>query len=89
MRSVVLVAFALLFPATALAAKPEADSCAAILPAEAKSIYANVSPSVTPGIDLRALVREKVTAMVKAGEVGMTTARTSALSAGKCLQMLQ
>jgi hypothetical protein len=82
-------ALAILLPATGLAAAPQADACAASLPPEAKTIYTEVSPSVAPGIDLRALVKEKVTAMVKAGQVSLSTARSSAVSAGKCLQMLQ
>ncbi len=89
MKRLAVVVFALLLPATALAAKLEAAGCAATLPPEAKTIYSAVSPSVAPGIDLRELVREKVTAMVKAGTVAMSSARSSALSAGKCLQMLQ
>ena len=77
-------------PSTALAAKPEAGQLRGhSLPAEAKTIYTAVSPSVTSGIDLRALVKEKVTAMVKAGTVGMGSASASATAAGKCLVMLQ
>jgi hypothetical protein len=90
MRSAAIIAMmAVLLPVAALAAKPEADSCADSLPAEAKTIYTAVSPSVTSGIDLRALVKEKVTEMVKAGTVGMGSARASATAAGKCLVMLQ
>ena len=89
MKRPAILALVILLPAAAHAAKPEADACAASLPPEAKTIYTQVSPSVTSGIDLRALVKEKVTAMVKAGTVGLTTARTSATTAGKCLVLLQ
>jgi hypothetical protein len=89
MKRVAILAFALMLPVGAHAAKPEADTCAASLPAEAKTIYTAVSPSVSSGIDLRALVKEKVTAMVMAGTVARSTARASATTAGKCLVMLQ
>jgi hypothetical protein len=88
-RAAILSLLAVALPVAAHAAKPEADSCAASLSAEAKTIYTAVSPSVTAGIDLRALVKEKVTAMVKAGTVSMGSARSSATAAGKCLVMLQ
>lgn len=65
------------------------DSCAAGLPAEAKAIYDAAAPEFAGAADPRALVKAKVTDLVKAGAVWRSSARSSTLAAGGRLKQLR
>lgn len=84
MRSMIIAAL-LLVPASALADQNAADTCAASLPKDGKTIYESVGPSYKPGTDLRALMKAQVPGLVMAGKVDKSSARANAVAAGKCL----
>jgi len=81
---------ALALAAGAAQADPAAASrCRAGLAPEAALIYDAVLPQVTPKAVIRDVLRQKVRAMVKAGQVQESTARDSATAAGACFQALR
>jgi membrane fusion protein, multidrug efflux system len=61
-------------------------SCAAGLSTEAKAIYDAAAPEFAASTDPRALIKAKVTDLVKAGAVRQDSARASAKAAGDCLR---
>lgn len=77
-----------LMTSVALADQSAADKCAAGLDADGKAIYAASAPQVTPGVDLRSVVKTNTEALVKSGAVGMGGARPAAEAAGKCLALI-
>ena len=88
-RAVLLAATAVAAPllcVAALANRSAADACAAKLPADAKLIYGAAIGSVTPGIDLREMVRSKTRALVIGGKLSRGQARPAAEAAGVCLK---
>lgn len=85
-----LITFAVaLLPATALAGKVEAETCAASLSPPAKQIYDATAPNVTATSNLRQLVTEETRALVRSGKVSRADARANARAAGQCLQQLK
>ncbi|WP_127089760.1 hypothetical protein [Aquabacter cavernae] len=72
----------------ALADRPAADKCAAGLNADGQSIYAASAAQVTPGADVRAVVKSATETLVRSGSVSMGNARPAAEAAGKCLVLI-
>jgi hypothetical protein len=62
--------------------------CAVSLTIDQRLIYETVLPDLTPEANLSALVRIKVTALVGAGRLPMSSAPDDARIAGRCLQMV-
>lgn len=71
-----------------MADKAAGDACAAALTGEPKIIYADASPAVTTLSALRAMVTDRVKALVAAGKVKKDTAVASAQAAGQCLRKI-
>ena len=69
----------------ALADRAAADACAAGLNAEAKAIY-DASIGSIGGGNLKGVVTDATKSLVAAGTVSKSTARSSAMAAGACLQ---
>jgi hypothetical protein len=65
------------------------NACAQTLAVPAALIYQDVLPALTPGSDLRDVVKAHVQVLVKEGKIERAVARTSAEAAGKCLQALR
>ena len=65
-----------------------AEACAASLSPEAKAIYDAAAPEFVSSSDPRALVKAKVVDLVKAGAVQPDSARSSAMTAGGCLEQI-
>ena len=77
-----------------LAAPAEADqagasACARGLPPEARAIYQDAAPYVSPTTDMRSLLKSRVKALVMAGAVQRATAHGSAVAAYGCLKHLK
>ncbi len=89
MKRAVCLALALLAPTTALADQAAAESCAAALPAPAKLIYAAAAPDFAAAADPKGFVKSKVVALVQAGTIQRSEARSSAMAAGDCLKKLK
>lgn len=81
----ILIAALLIVPASALADQNAANSCAAALSKDGKTIYAAVGPSYKPGTDLRALMEAQIPGLVRAGKVERSSARSNAVAAAECL----
>ena len=79
----------ILLPASAWAGQSEADACAEKLAPPAQQIYTAAAPHVTPGSNLRDVIREQARGLVVAGEMTRGEARANARAAGLCLQKLQ
>jgi hypothetical protein len=73
----------------AWADQASAQACAKTLQPEAVTIYRDSAPEVTPGTDLRSLLKIRVKALVMAGRVQRATAHASAVSAYGCLKRLK
>jgi hypothetical protein len=90
-RSLALVAAGLVVASStaALADAGAAGVCAASLTADQKLIYHAVLPDLTREANLPALVRTKVTALVTAGRLPMSSAPDDARIAGRCLHIVR
>ena len=89
MKHVTALAVALLLPASAWAGQSEADACANSLNTSARQIYSAAAPHVTPGSNLRDVVRQHTRNLVQSGVLSRSEARANAKAAGLCLQKLQ
>jgi hypothetical protein len=65
-----------------------ANSCAANLPKDAKTIFDTTLPKVTPGADLRDLLTSSTRSLAISGAVARSTARDSANAAAQCLRLV-
>jgi hypothetical protein len=65
-----------------------ASVCATSLTIDQKLIFQTVLPDVMPETNLSALIRAKVTALVTAGRLPMSSAPDDAKIASRCLQMV-
>jgi hypothetical protein len=65
-----------------------ANSCAAKLPKDAKTIFDTTLPKVTPGADLRELLTTNTRSLAISGAVARSTARDSATAAAQCLRLV-
>ena len=76
--------------APATAAEPAAaESCAAKLDPDARSIYAEAAPSIKPGADLRAVLTRVMMPKVMSGAMNRRTATPLAEQASHCLELIQ
>ena len=89
LTAIALAGLSLAFVPAARADQAAAQACASHLPPEAMTIYQDAAPNVTPGTDLRSLLKTRVKALVLAGSVQRTTARGSAIAAYGCLKHLK
>jgi hypothetical protein len=69
-------------------ANAEADACAKGLPAESKLIYDATVQNMGGGGKIRDIVAAQTRSLVMSGKVARSTARSSAETAGKCLEIL-
>ena len=69
-------------------ANAEADACSKGLPAESKLIYDATVQNLGSAPTIREVVEKQTRSLVTAGKVGMSSARASAVTAGKCLELL-
>ena len=83
------VCIAIILPAPALSDLAAAESCAAKLSANQMLIYRTAKPDITPSADLTTVVRPKVIALVKAGQLPHASAPDDATVAARCLKLLQ
>jgi hypothetical protein len=85
-----LFAAAFLLPSLcALADQRAAEACAAALPQDAKLIYDNVVPALTPDATPRDVVIAQTRALARAGKISQLSARDNAMKAGSCLRALR
>lgn len=83
-----IVAAAMILPvAPSFAGRPEADACAAKLPADAKIIYAETIGSVATASNMQDVVRSKTRSLVMSGKLSRGQARPAAEAAGACLKL--
>ncbi len=80
--------FVVAISTVAFADARSAAVCAASLTTDQKLIYQSVLPDLSREANLPALVRAKVTALVGAGRLPMSSAPEDASIAGRCLQMV-
>lgn len=73
---------------TAFADSRSGAVCAASLTADQQLIYQSILPDLTREANLSALVRAKVTALVTAGRLPISSAPDDARIAAHCLQMV-
>jgi hypothetical protein len=73
-------------PGPARANTAAANTCAAGLSKDAKSIFDATLPKVGPGVDLKSVVTSTTRGLAMAGTIGVGTARESAEEAGTCLK---
>jgi hypothetical protein len=66
-----------------------ANACAAKLNPDAKSIYTDAVPSMTPGADLRSVLTRVVMPRVMHGDMTRHTAEPRAREASECLALMQ
>jgi hypothetical protein len=88
-RSVVVLALGLacapaLGPARADTAA--ANTCAAGLSKDARTIFDATLPKVAPGVDLKSVVTSTTRGLAMSGTIDRGTARESATQAGTCLK---
>lgn len=69
-------------------ANAAADACAKGLPAEPKLIYDATVQNIGSGGTIRDVVVAQTRSLVMSGKVSRSTARDSAETAGKCLELL-
>ena len=69
-------------------ANAAADACAKGLPAESKLIYDATVQNISSGGTIRDVVVSQTRSLVMSGKVSRSTARSSAETAGKCLELL-
>ncbi|MEJ8571046.1 hypothetical protein [Microbaculum marinum] len=84
-----LTATVLLTATAAYAGQQEADSCAAGLSAESKTIYDATAPQVSASTDLRSVLTDTTKSLAMSGKVSRASAKSSAEAAAKCLEMLK
>ena len=87
MRILTAVAVLALTAAPAFPGTAEATSCAAGLDTNSQAIFNAALPQVTPSADLKAVVTTVTKSLVSSGQVPMSSARSSAMAAGKCLKL--
>jgi hypothetical protein len=76
--------------ALATAAEPgAAESCAANLGPDARSIYAEAALSMKPGADLKAVLTRVMMPKVMSGAMNRRTATPLAEEASHCLELIQ
>ncbi len=74
--------------AAAWADKAAADTCAAGLSPDAKTIYSASIGSISSG-DVKSVVTAATKSLAEAGTIARGTARDSAMAAAQCLEMAQ
>ena len=89
MRLQTAVLFTILTTGTAWADAKQAQSCAASLSSESKTIYDASSADVSAGGDIKSVLESKTRSLVIDGKVARSNARPSAEAAGACLKFLK
>ena len=77
------------FPLAADADQASADKCATRLAGDPRAIYDATVLRLTPGADLRNLVKGTTRSLAMAGTIDRGGARGSAESAGACLKLIR
>jgi len=84
-----VTAFAVLLSTAAHADQKAADACAAKLPKDSAAIYSATVAKLSPGADVRAIVKSVARGMVMSGSLSRDNARDVAEAAGACLKLLK
>lgn len=75
--------------ATAAAANPAAEKCAAALSPEGRLMYATVSPHVKADSDIEKLMRSHLRGPVMSGKLKLKVAQANGQAVGRCLVLLK
>lgn len=89
MRICAALLFSVLAAGHAWADAKQAQSCAASLSPESKTIYEASSADVSAGGDIKSVLESKTRSLVIDGKVARSNARPSAEAAGACLKFLK
>jgi hypothetical protein len=89
MKFLCMTGMFLLLPAVALADQQAADACAAQLQKDAAAIYSASVAQISPGANVREIVRSVTRGMVRSGNLNRSGAKPAAESAGACLKLLR
>jgi hypothetical protein len=84
-----LTGILVLLPGAAFADRQAADTCAATLQKDAAAIYSASVAQISPGANVRDIVRSVTRDMVRSGNLSRSGARPAAESAGACLKLLK
>ena len=84
----IVVLFGVTVPFAAIADETGATACAAKLEPESKLIYDQTSANLTADSQLKDVIEHETRALVHEGKVSMWSARSSAVAAYACLDML-
>jgi hypothetical protein len=68
-------------------ANAQADACSKGLPAESKLIYDATVQNLGSAPTIREVVEKQTKSLVMSGKVGMGSARSSAMTAAKCIEI--
>lgn len=72
----------------AMADMAAGKACAESLDPKAKMVFEETAPKVTPGVDIKDVLRSAVRPMVMGGKLSRDDARAAAEAAGPCLQKI-
>ncbi|SFK52241.1 hypothetical protein [Methylocapsa palsarum] len=89
MKSACIAILLLLAPSAAFADRQAADACAASLTSDSSAIYRATVARISPGVDVRDIVRSVTRAMVMSGTLDRAGAKPAAEAAGACLKLLR